>query len=199
MQAKDLFNELYPHVELYKQLHNQTADMDLKIIELLCVGKNAIQIAMDVPCAEATVYRAKERMVHFLYDELPRVTVNMSDTLYIHNSVARGTYSSLNLQSHKLYYLLIHAQQNYKNYVEAKIVHEHMPGLRNRVQRESTLLELNEFQVAPDEMPKHSIKVFEYVVYDQAKYKFKLTKEALPYFDRGYALLKMLGIEVLPE
>ena len=199
MQAKDLFNELYPHVELYKQLHNQTADMDLKILERLSVGKNVIQIAMDIPCAEATVYRTKERAVHFLHDELPRYTANMSDTFYIHNSVVRGTYSSLNLQSHKLYYLLIHAQQNYRNYVEAKIVNEHMPGLRNRAQRESTLLELNELWVTLDEIPKHSIKVFEFVVYDHAKYNFKLTKEALPYFDRGYALLKMLGIEVFPE
>ena len=185
MQDRDLFIELYPHMEIYKQLHNQTADMDLKIIELLSVGKNAIQIAMEIPCTEATVYRAKARAIHFLHDELTRFAANMSDAFYIHNSVVRGTYSSLNPQPRKLYYLLIHAQQNYRNYVEAKIVNEHMPGLRNRTQREATLLELNELWLTLNEMPKHSIKVFEFVVYDQAKYKFKLTKEALPYFDRG--------------
>ena len=194
MQTNDLFHDLRSNEEIYKQLHNQTAEMDLKIIELFTKGKNAVQIAMAIPCSEATVYRAKERVERFLQEKLPRSRNIISDTFYLHNSVARGIYH-LNLQSHKLYYLLIHAQQNFRDRVDGNVVHQYIPGLRNRMQRESTLLELNELLIVLDETPKHSIKVFEFVIYDKAEYCFKFTKEALPYFDRGYALLKMLGIE----
>lgn len=198
MLTKDLFHTLYPNQEVYKQLHKQTAEMDLKIIELLSKGKNVVQIAMEVPCSEATVYRAKERVEHFLQDELNKFKTKMSRTFYLHNAVVRGIYH-LSLQSHKLYYLLIHAQQNFKDRVDGNIVHKHMPGLRNRVQREATLNELNELLIHLDETPKHTIKVFDFVAYDNAKYCFKFTKEALPYFDIGYAFLTMLGIEDWPE
>lgn len=194
MDAKDLFNKLHLNFETYKQLHKQTAEMDLKIIELFSKGKNVVQIAMSVPCSEATVYRAKERVEHFLQDEIYRFTSKISDSFYLHNAVARGIYH-LSLQSHKLYYLLIHAQQNFKNHVEGNVVHKYMPGLRNRIQRESTLLELNNLLIELDETPKRSIKVFETVVYDKANYRFKFTEEALPYFDKGYAFFKVLGIE----
>lgn len=194
MDPKDLFNKLHLNYETYKQLHSKTAETDLKIIELFSKGKNVVQIAVVVPCSEETVYRAKERVEHFLQDELYRFTIKISDTFYLHNAVARGIYH-LSLQSHKLYYLLVHAQQNFKNHVEGNVVHKYMPGLRNRTQRESTLLELNNLLIELDETPKRRIKVFETVVYDKASYHFKFTKEALPYFDKGYAFFKMLGIE----
>jgi predicted aldo/keto reductase-like oxidoreductase len=194
MHTKDLFHALCSNYETYKQLHNQTAETDLKIIELFSKGKNAVQIAMEVPCSEATVYRARERVERFLQDELHRFTIKLSDTFYMHNAVARGIYH-LSLQSHKLFYLLIHAQQNFRNHVVGNVVHQYMPGLRNHLQRDATLLELNNLLIELDEIPKRSIKIFESVVYDKAKYRFKLTKEALPYFDKGYAFFKMLGIE----
>ena len=194
MHAKELFRELYPNYETYKQLHSQTAETDLKIVELFSKGKNSVQLAMLVPCSEATVYRAKERVEHFLQDELYRFARKISDTFYLHNAVARSIYH-LSLQSHKLFYLLIHAQQNFKDHVEGNMVHKYMPGLRNRKQRESTLPELNNLLIELDETPKRSIKVFETVIYDKASYRFKFTKEALPYFDKGYAFFKMLWIE----
>lgn len=198
MQHKDLFHNLNLNYEVYKELHARTADSDLKITQLFANGKNAVQISMAVPCAESTVYRTRERVTRFLHDELPRHRNTISDTSYIHNSVARGTYH-LNLQSYKLYYLIIHAQQHFKDHVEGKMVHAYVPGLRNRNQREVALLEMNELVVVLDENPKRNLKVFEFVAYDQAKYYFKFTKDALPYYDRGYAFLKMIGIGDWPE
>lgn len=198
MQAEELFRDLYANREIYKQLHNRTAEMDLKIIELFSKGKNAVQIAMEVPCSEATVYRAKIRAEQFLNYELPRHNIKVSNNIYMHNAIVRGIWN-LDFQSCKLYHMLVHAYQNFKDYVEGKTVHLCIPGLRNQVQREVVLIELNNFTVLLDKTPKRSIKIFEYVIYDQAKYSFKFTKEALPYHDMFYALLGMMGAEDFPE
>ena len=99
----------------------------------------------------------------------------------------------MNPQVHKLYYLLILTQQNYKDCVDRKTVIKNAPGLKNRSQRERALYELNNLIVILDELPSRSVKIFEYVKYDNAKYFFKFTEDALPYYDKPYALMKLMG------
>ena len=67
-----------------------------------------------------------------------------------------------------------------------------MPGLINHNQRSDILAELNHFAIIPNEQPQREIKVFQYVSNENAKYAFRLTKEVLPYFDKGYAFFKCL-------
>ena len=67
--------------------------------------------------------------------------------------------------------------------------------MRNRAQRKIALSELNDLVVVLDETPSRSIKIFEYVDYNNARYSFEFTEDALPYYDKFYALLKMMGME----
>ena len=199
MTAKDLYTNLLNNLDAYLQLHGRTSDTDLKVMELLAFGKNPIQVSIEVPCAEATVYRSRKRVEVFLRDELPRYVGSKNNTFYIHNAIAQGIQTPVNVHSYKLYYLLIIAHQTFKDHVDGKSVHKHLPRLKSRAQREETLRELNAFSVVPNEEPKHTIKVFEFVRYDGSIYYFKLTKDALPYYDKFYFLLKIMGIENWPE
>ena len=66
MQKKNIYALLLPYKSMYTALHQRTADIDLLIIRKFAEGKGAVQIAMEVPCAEATVYRAVSRVRRFL-------------------------------------------------------------------------------------------------------------------------------------
>lgn len=52
--------------ENYRGRHPGTADLDLRIAKLSSSGKTAVQIAMEIPCSESTVYRALRRVQDFL-------------------------------------------------------------------------------------------------------------------------------------
>ena len=66
MQKTELYGAVFPFLGDYRQMHQRTADLDIVIVRKFAEGKNAIQIAMEVPCAEATVYRAIKRVDQFL-------------------------------------------------------------------------------------------------------------------------------------
>lgn len=51
--------------DAYRRHHPATAELDLKIRELSSLGKTAVQIAMELPCSESTVYRALRRVQNF--------------------------------------------------------------------------------------------------------------------------------------
>jgi len=199
MITKDLHTNLLHNLDAYLQLHSRTSETDLRVMELLALGKNPVQVSMEIPCAEATVYRSRKRVEVFLRDELPKSVESKSNTFYIHNAIAQGIQTPVSVHSYKLYYLLIIAHQTFKDHVDGKSVHKHLPRLKSLAQREETLRELNDFSVIPNEEPKHTIKVFEFVRYDKSAYFFKLTKDALPYYDKFYCLLKMIGVEDWPE
>ena len=67
---------------------------------------------------------------------------------------------------------------------------KHMPGLRNRKQQETILMELNNLTVLTDEEQPKNIKVFEFVEYKEHTYYFELTEDAYPYY---YPLYHLLG------
>lgn len=52
--------------EDYRRCHPATAELDLRILNLSRRGKTAVQIAMEIPCSESTVYRALRRVQDFL-------------------------------------------------------------------------------------------------------------------------------------
>lgn len=52
--------------ESYRRRHPGTADLDLHISKLSSHGKTAVQIAMEIPCSESTVYRALRRIQDFV-------------------------------------------------------------------------------------------------------------------------------------
>ena len=52
--------------ENYRGRHPGTADLDLRITKLSGSGKTAVQIAMEIPCSESTVYRALRRVQDFI-------------------------------------------------------------------------------------------------------------------------------------
>lgn len=52
--------------EDYRKRHPGTADLDLRISKLSGNGKTAVQIAMEIPCSESTVYRALRRVQDFI-------------------------------------------------------------------------------------------------------------------------------------
>lgn len=50
-------------------MHVRTAELDFASIQKAAKGKAAVQIAMKISCAEATVYRAIDRVSQYLADE----------------------------------------------------------------------------------------------------------------------------------
>lgn len=52
--------------EDYRSRHPGTADLDLRINSLVSRGKTAVQIALEIPCSESTVYRALRRVQDFI-------------------------------------------------------------------------------------------------------------------------------------
>ena len=72
MQKKEIYVQLQNCLSDYKKQHNRTADLDFMIARQFASGKTAIQIAMEIPCGEATVYRAIRRITNFLkYENMP--------------------------------------------------------------------------------------------------------------------------------
>ena len=60
----DMFQNI--REDSYRKLHPATADLDLRIRELSNRGKTAVQIAMEIPCSESTVYRALRRVQDYI-------------------------------------------------------------------------------------------------------------------------------------
>ena len=65
MEKQELYGQLLPKNNQYQVLHPRTAETDLSIIKLFAYGKSVIQITMEIPCSEATVYRAIHRVKDF--------------------------------------------------------------------------------------------------------------------------------------
>ena len=126
------------------------------------MGKRAAQIAIEIPCGEATVYRARARAAQFLEEELPKYRDKKAETIYIHNAIGPGMWD-LSFRAWKLYLLFIRAHQSFASTLDGKEVHEHLPGLKNRSQRAKVLAELNTFSVVPDELPGQNVKIFDFV------------------------------------
>ena len=70
-KMKDLLEKLLINYSAYSELHARTAQMDLDIIQKRASGISVLQTSMEIPCSEATVYRAINRVRRFLEEELP--------------------------------------------------------------------------------------------------------------------------------
>ena len=66
MEKTQMIQALEERMEDYRARRPVTAEMDAEIFRAFCSGKSVAQIAMDMPCAEATVYRALRRVKDFL-------------------------------------------------------------------------------------------------------------------------------------
>lgn len=66
MDKKELLQALEERADDYRRHRPTTAEMDIAIIRAYCSRKNAVQVAMDIPCSESTVYRAIRRVHDFL-------------------------------------------------------------------------------------------------------------------------------------
>ena len=58
MEEAELYHCLMSYFQNYIQIHPRTAELDIAILQKFAEGRNTIQVAMEVPRAEATVYRA---------------------------------------------------------------------------------------------------------------------------------------------
>ena len=50
----------------YRTQHPTTAEMDIAIFRAYRNGRSAVQISMEIPCAESTVYRALRRVESYI-------------------------------------------------------------------------------------------------------------------------------------
>ena len=66
MEKAELYHYLMSYFQNYIQVHPRTAELDIAILQKFAEGRNTILVAMEVPCAEATVYRAVNRVREFL-------------------------------------------------------------------------------------------------------------------------------------
>ena len=69
MRKETLYMRILPFQPKYQRMHARTAELDFAIIQKAANRKTVVQIAMEIPCAEATVYRAINRVSQFLTDE----------------------------------------------------------------------------------------------------------------------------------
>ena len=192
---KDLLEELLNHYSAYSELHTGTTKMDLNIIQKRASGKSVLQTSMEIPCSEATVYRAINRIRRFLEEEMPLLKSALPKEFWVHRAIELGKMP-LSLTGHKLLFIIVAQIQRMEDTVARGIVHDYIPGLNNKCQRNSVLEELNALVVTTSEDPPKRIKVFKQVTYSGAHYSFQFTKQALPYFDPIYALHQMFGIKV---
>ena len=192
---KDLLEELLNHYSAYSELHAATAQMDLSIIQKRASGKRVLQTSMEIPCSEATVYRAINRVRRFLEEEMPLLKSALPKEVWIHRTIELGKMQ-LSLTGYKLLFIFAAQIQSMEDTVVRGFVHEHIPGLNNKCQRDSVLEELNTLVATTSEDPSKQIKVFEQVTYSGSYYSFQFTTQALPYFDPMYALHQMFGIKV---
>ena len=66
MDKKQMLRALEARAEEYRLSHPATAEMDLSIARSICEGRSVVQVSMEIPCSESTVYRAIKRMKDFL-------------------------------------------------------------------------------------------------------------------------------------
>jgi len=179
----EIYTYLCEHADDYCKLRPRTGEADVQIMKAWCMGKSAIQIAMEMPCSEATVYRAIRRINQYLEDGPETDSMTGDDgNLLIHCSMLRG-HKDLSLSAYKLYYILLWHNQRQREWVERKRVHSYLPGLNNKGQRQKAIDELNALVITTDEEPSQDIKIFDYVDYRDCKYYFRLTEEAAKYFE----------------
>lgn len=66
MDKKQMLHAVEARAEDYRLSHPATADTDIAIARLIAHGKSAVQVSMEIPCSESTVYRALSRVRDFL-------------------------------------------------------------------------------------------------------------------------------------
>ena len=66
LSGKMMLQHFEAREDAYRSHHPSTAEMDIAVFRAHCAGKTALQISMDVPCSESTVYRALRRVQDFL-------------------------------------------------------------------------------------------------------------------------------------
>lgn len=189
MRHQDLYEALLSRIDEYKRVHELTAEDDLKIMRQLADGNSTLKTSIDMPCARSTVYNSIDRVNRFLKNEttdfdLLKCSCTMSNTLI------RGRWSHRSAQGMNLYIAFIALHQHGRNSMQREEALKHMPGLRNRKQQETILMELNNLTVLTDEEQPKNIKVFEFVEYKEHTYYFELTEDAYPYY---YPLYHLLG------
>lgn len=191
---KDLLEKLLNNYSAYSELHAGTAQMDLDIIQKRASGRSVLQTSIEIPCSEATVYRAINRVRRFLEEEVPFLQSALPKDVWIHRAIELWKMP-LSLTGHKLLFIFAAQIQSMEDTVVRGIVHGHIPGLNNKCQRDYVLEELNALVATTSEDPPKQIKVFKQVTYSGSYYSFQFTKQALPYFDPIYALHQMFGVE----
>lgn len=189
MQKQTLYTRLLRYRSIYEHLHPKTTEIDIQIMKKFSIGKSMVEIAMEIPCAESTVYRARKRVQHFFNEELEVYKNTISSNIMIHNAIVRGRMN-LSLNAHKLYLMCIERFQNFQDRIHRQSVHQYMQGLNNKSQRDRIINELNALTVITAEDPPRKVKIFEFVKYVDCEYIFELTEEAKPYFDILYGLFR---------
>ena len=168
--------------------------MDLDIIQKRASGRSVLQTSMEIPCSEATVYRAINRVRYFLEEEVAFLQSALPKEVWVHRAIELWKVP-LSLTGHKLLFIFAAQLQSMEDTVAREIVHGHIPSLNNKCQRDIVLEELDALIVTTSEDPPKKIKVFEQVTYSGSHYSFQFTKQALPYFDMLHALYQMFGIQ----
>ena len=96
MEKVEMLRTFEEKVDIYRNSHPSTAEMDINIFRAYCSGKNATQISMDIPCAESTVYRSIRRVKEFL--KKPEI-LPFIDVLKTHIATAPPSSGAWNVQS----------------------------------------------------------------------------------------------------
>lgn len=190
MSIQETYTALLENATTYKEMHARTADCDFRIMEALASGKNPIQTSIEIPCDISSVYRAKERVVHFLEKESDTYDDVRSNMVTMSHSISRGKSSLKSATALKFSRLCFARHQKGYNCIENEIVLRFMPGMRNQKVRDRVLQELNDFVVITDDQPTVRLKLFKCVTYKGGKYCFELTEQACPYF---YPLYDLMG------
>ena len=189
MRHQDLYEALLGRIDEYKRVHELTAEDDLKIMRQLADGNSTLKTSIDMPCARSTVYNSIDRVNRFLQNETTDFDL-LKCSCTMSNALIRGRWSHRSAQGMNLYFAFIALHQHGRNSMQREEALKHMPGLRNRKQQETILMELNNLTVLTDEEQPKNIKVFEFVEYKEHTYYFELTEDAYPYY---YPLYHLLG------
>lgn len=188
----------YARIKCVYELAHPRTPYDLIIADLYEKGKNATQILVELECAESTVYRALHRVRMFEELERKRIKARFyKDSASIHREMLWAR-KDLNTSAYKLYYNLICSYHYGREYSSDHDVHRVIPGLVNRSQREKALRQLNSLEVKLESCTK-KVRVFDYVRYDEKGYQFKLSHNALPYYDPYYYILELMGLHGCDE
>lgn len=159
-----------------KRVHELTAEDDLKIMRQLADGNSTLKTSIDMPCARSTVYNSIDRVNRFLKNETTDFDL-LKCSCTMSNALIRGRWSHRSAQGMNLYIAFIALHQHGRNSMQREEALKHMPGLRNRKQQETILMELNNLTVLTDEEQPKNIKVFEFVEYKEHTYYFELTED----------------------